>query len=190
MSKNMIPLGRAKGHGRVFKSVAALLLCAATLISLAGCGNKRDTVKLADAVGQIQGLEDYAPSGAIAESFSNGVTYKVSKISWDGDIGTAKVKVTTPDLEKIISDSIEEAIDECGVENYDALLKQVKENVQNALDSGKYPKVKSNVEMEARKTEEGYTLVSNEEFERIITGNLGKILIEALLEVLENENKN
>lgn len=189
MKKEMIPLVKATGHGRIYRSVAALLLCAAILISLARCGNNRDQVKLADTIGQIQGLEDYAPASAAAEAFSKEVTYKVGKISWDGDTGTAKVQVITPDLQKIISDSIEDAIKTCGTEDYDRLLTQVKQNVQDALESGKYPKLKYKVKMEVRKTEDGYTLVSNEEFQRIITGNVGKIFLEAVLEVLENENK-
>ena len=170
------------------KLVAILLLSAVLLLSMVGCGNKSNPVKLTDTVEQIQGLEEYAPSGFLAESFSADVAYEVTDISWSGEEGTAEVKVTTPDLAKIISESIEKAIDECGVEDYDALLNKVKEYVQEALNSDDCPMMDSVVEMEAKKTDEGFALISNEEFERIIAGNLEEIFVQALMEGFANEN--
>lgn len=170
------------------KSVAILLLSTVLVLSVVGCGNKSNPVKLTDTVEQIQGLEEYAPSGVLAESFSDDVAYEVTDISWSGEEGTAEVKVTTPDLAKIISESIEKAIDECGVEDYDALLNKVKEYVQEALNSDDCPMMDSVVEMEAKKTDEGFTLISNEEFERIIAGNLEEIFVQTLMEGFANEN--
>lgn len=176
------------GCRQTVKAVAILLLSIALLFSMVGCSNKSDPVKLTDTVKQIQGLEEYAPSGVLAESFSNDVIYEVTDISWSGETGTAEVKVTTPDLARIISDSIEKAINECGVEDYNALLSTVKEYVQEVLNSEDCPMIDSVVEMEAKKTGEGFTLISNEKFERIIAGNLENIVVQTLMEGLANEN--
>lgn len=174
---------------RIFRSIVTLLSFV-ILISLVGCSEKSDPVKLTDTVEQIQGLEGYAPPSLLAETFSKEISYEVSDISWSGETGTAEVKVITPDLAKIISDSIEKAIGECSMEDYDALLNKVKENVQNTLNSEGYPTLESIVEMKAEKVDEGYTLISNEEFEKIISGNLEEIFIQALMEGLANENSN
>ena len=176
------------GYRQKLKVVVILLLSTALLFSMVGCSKKTNSEKLTDAVEQIQGLEEYVPSGVLAESFSNDVRYEVTDISWSGETGTAEVKVTTPDLARIISESIEKAITECGVEDYDALLSTVKEYVQEVLASDDCPMMDSAVEMEAKKTDEGYTLISNEEFERIIAGNLDEIFLQTLMEGLANEN--
>lgn len=180
----------ANGCRQKLKAVTILLLSIALLFSMFGCSKKSDPVKLADTVEQIQGLEEYVPSGVLAESFSNDVIYEVTDISWSGETGTAEVKVTTPDLARIISESIEKAIAECGVEDYDALLSTVKEYVQEALKSDDCPMMDSVVEMEAKKTDEGFNLISNEEFERIIAGNLEEIFVQTLMEGLANEKSN
>ena len=178
------------GCRQKLKALTILLLSIALLFSMLGCSKKSDQVKLADTVEQIQGLEEYVPSGILAESFSNTILYEVTDISWSGETGTAKVKVITPDLARIISGSIEKAVVECGVEDYDALLSTVKEYVQGALNSDDCPMMDSVVEMEAKKTDEGFNLISNEEFERIISGNLEEIFVQTLREGLANENSN
>lgn len=152
--------------------------------TLSGCNYGSDPVKLVDTADQIQGMEDYEPSSTLSKSFSESVVYDVSDISWNGNSGVAKVKVTTPDLGQIISDTIQAAIDEYGTENYDALLNNVEENIQAVLNSEDYPTLESTIEMDAEKTEDGYMLVSNEEFEKIISGNLEEIFIQALMEGL------
>lgn len=87
-------------------------------------------------------------------------------------------------MRKIISDAIQAAIDAHGTENYNVLLDNVKENVLSALNSKDYPTLESAVEMDAEKSEDGYTLISNEEFEKVIAGNLEDIFIQALMEGL------
>lgn len=160
------------------------------VVLLSGCNNKKEQVKLLDTIGQIQGMEDYAPSGILAEAFSETVVYEVSEISWNGDSGVAQVKVTTPDLAQVISDSIQAAIDECGTEDYDVLLDMVEETIQSVLSSGDYPVLENTVEMEAEKNNDGYTLISNEEFEKVISGNLEEIFIQVLMEGFANEKTN
>lgn len=173
------------------KHIICILLSLLIIVGvLSGCRNKNKLLKLSDTVDQIQGMEDYEPSSALSKSFSENVIYMVSDISWNGNTGIAEVQVTTPDLGHIISDSIQVAIDEYGTEDYDALLDSVKENIQTVLSSEDYPTLDSTVEMVAEKTEDGYTLISNEEFEKIISGNLEEIFIQALMEGLANENSN
>lgn len=159
-----------------------LILLIILVVILSGCNHENDQVKLLDTVDQIQGMEDYEPSGTLSKLFIENVVYEVLDIAWSGDSGVAEVKVTTPDLGQIISDAIKTAIDEYGTEDYGALLDSVKENIQEVLSSENYPTLESTVEMSAEKTENGYTLINNEEFEKIIQGNLEEIFLDALTE--------
>lgn len=149
---------------------------------LSGCNRKNEQLMLLDTVNQIRGMEDYNPTGELSREFSEHIIYEVSNISWNGDTGVAEVKVTTPDLGRIISDAIQAAIDECGTEDYDVLLAKTRENIQSSLNSENYPTLESTVEMDAEKTGDSYTLISNKEFEKIIQGNLEEIFLDALLE--------
>lgn len=167
-----------------------LILLMIFVVILSGCNHENEQVKLLDTVEQIQGMENYEPSGDLQRSFSENVVYEVLDISWDGNSGVAEVKVITPDLGQIISDSIQASIDEYGTEDYNLLLDNVEENIQTVLNSEDYPTLESTVEMDAEKTEDGYTLISNEEFEKIISGNLEEIFIQVLMEGLANENSN
>lgn len=165
-----------------------LILSMILVVILSGCNHKNEQVKLLDMADQIRGMEDYEPTGTMSKAFSENVVYEVLDISWNGNSGVAEVKVTTPDLGQIISEAIQVTIDECGTEDYDALLDSVKENIQAVLSSEDYPTLESTLEMDAEKTEDGYTLISNEEFEKVISGNLEEIFIQALMEGLANEN--
>ena len=114
-----------------------LALAIILVFVLSACGHKSKQIKLVDAVDQIRGMEDYAPVGDLPRAFSEKVVYEVLSISWNGDSGIAKVKVTTPDLKQIISNSIKKAIDERGTEEYNVLLDAVKENIQAVLNARK-----------------------------------------------------
>lgn len=167
-----------------------ILICLILVIALLVRNNNGIQVMLSDNVDQIQGLESYAPSGELAKAFGDNVYYEVENIAWDGNTGKAEVKVITPDLAEIISNSIESAIGENGVDDYKTLLETVRKSISSTLASGKYPTLDRTVEMDAEKTDEGYKLISNDEFERIIAGNLEEIFIQALMEGLANENTN
>lgn len=75
-----------------------LILLIILVVILSGCNHENEQVKLLDTIDQIQGMEDYEPSGTLSKSFSENVVYEVSDISWNGNSGIAEVKVTTPDL--------------------------------------------------------------------------------------------
>lgn len=167
-----------------------LILLMILVVILSGCNHKNEQVRLLDTADQIRGMEDYEPTGTLSTAFSENVVYEVSDISWNGNSGVAEVKVITPDLGRIIFDAIQVAIDEYKTEDYNALLNNVKENIQAVLNSEDYPTLESTVEMDTEKTEDGYTLISNDEFERIISGNLEEIFVQALMEGLANENSN
>lgn len=152
-----------------------------------GCSRKSEEYKLSETTNQIQGMADYKPSGDISRAFMENITYEVEGITWEGDLGVAKVKVSTPDLEQIILDSIQEAIDDCGVSDYDKLLNIAKNNAQNHLNSADYSSVESVVVMDAERSERGYTLISNEEFEDAISGNIDDFIIRFLTEEIGNE---
>lgn len=171
------------------RNICILLFLLLLIGTISGC-SKNKSVKLVDTANQIQGMKIYEPSGTLSKSFSEKVVYEVTDISWNENFGIAEVMVTTPDLEQILSDAIREAIDAYGTEDYDALLENTKKNIQTVLGSEDYPTLERVVEMDAEKTEDGYTLISNEEFEKIISGNLEEIFIQALMEGLANENSN
>ena len=165
--------------------IFVLLLMVIVTAALTGCSQPR-TVTLTDTTDQIQGLEDYKPSGALASAFEKDVTYEVRNISWNGDTGIAEVIITTPDLAKIISDSIETAIHAQDSEDYDTLLQAVKEDIHQILTSEEFPTSVTAIEMEAKKNDNGYLLISNEEFRKIISGDPEKIYIQILLEGFNN----
>ena len=121
------------------KTIICILLFLLIIVGVfSGC-SKNEPVKLKDSADQIQGMEEYEPSGTLSKSFSENVVYEVTDIFWGGEIGTAEVKVTTPDMARIIAESIERAIDEYGVEDYNVLLNKVREYVQNMLNSDNCP---------------------------------------------------
>lgn len=163
-----------------------LLLLTGTFL---GCGSKTKTVKLADTVSQIQGMENYEPSGDLAQAFQQDVVYKVKKVKWDGDTGTASVIVTTPDLENIISDSIQSVVNGNESEDSNVLLEKAKDNIQIVLASEKYPTIEKEIEMDAEKTEDSYTLISNDDFQKAVSGNLEAVFIHILKEGLADETK-
>lgn len=161
------------------KMLLTLLIIFVAILS--GCNRSNERIKLLDTMNQIRGMEDYSPTGDLSKAFSENIIYEVSNISWNGDVGVAEVKVTTPDLGQIISDAIQATIGEYGTKDYDALLAKTKENIQSILDSENYPILESTVEMDAEKTGDSYTLISNKEFEKIIQGNLEEIFLYALM---------
>lgn len=128
-----------------------LILLIILVVILSGCNHENEQIKLLDNIDQIQGMEDYEPSGTLSKSFSENVVYEVQDIAWSGDSGVAKVKMTTPNLGQIISHAIQVAIDEYGTKDYDVLLDSVKENIQAVLSSEDYPTLESTVEMNAEK---------------------------------------
>lgn len=112
---------------------------------------KRNKKNLIEAQDNIQGLEEYEPTSKLTSSYDNKISYEVKDIEWSGNSGLASVTVTTPDLETIIRDSINSAIESCGTDDYDALLSQAKSNIQKTLESGNCPMVDHEVEMAAEK---------------------------------------
>lgn len=165
------------------KVVFAVILCIVILLFSSGCDNNdSDAVKLQDNLEQIRGLEDHSPSNELSMAFSDQVFYEIKNISWENDIGTAEVIVTAPDLSKIIASSIEKALDECGAEDYDTLLKRAKQLITEALNSNDYPIVEKTVEMETTKNAGDVELISNEKFEKAISGNLEELFIHILTE--------
>ena len=175
-----------KGRKKRVYLTGVLLLLTGTFW---GCGSKTKTEKSTDTVSQIQGMENYKPSGDLASIFQQDVVYKVTKVKWDGDTGIASVIVTTPNLEKIISNSLQSAVE--GNESVDSniLLKKVKDHIQDVLTSEKYPTIEKEIEMDAEKTEDGYNLISNNDFQKAVSGNLEEVFIHILKEGLADEAK-
>lgn len=149
------------------------------MLILVSCGKEPEKVKLME-THNIHGLEEYKPASELTSSFGNKISYEIEDIKWDGDSGLASVTVTTPDLEIIIRDSINSAIESCGMDDYNALLDRVKSNIQETLESDNCPMVNHEVEMEAEKRDDDYALISNEAFEKIIQGNVEDIFLNAL----------
>lgn len=162
------------------KKFFLLIISMLIMLILVSCGKEPEKVKLMEAQGNIQGLEEYKPASELTSSFGNKVSYEIEDIKWDGNAGLASVTVTTPDLEIIIRDSINNAIESCGTDDYNALLNRVKSNIQETLESDNCPMVNHEVEMEAEKCDDDYTLISNETFEKIIQGNVEDIFLNAL----------
>lgn len=163
------------------RKVCFLIIISMLLVLiLVSCGKETKKINLMEVQDNIKGLEEYKPASELTSSFGNKITYEVEDIKWDGNSGLASVTVTTPNLEIIISDSINSAIESCGTDDYNVLLNQVKSNIQEILESDNCPIVNHEVEMEAEKHDDNYTLISNETFEKIIQGNVENIFLNAL----------
>lgn len=160
----------------IFFTIISVLI----MVALVSCKKEPKKINLMEAQDNIQGLEEYKPASELTSSFDNKISYEVEDIKWDGNSGLASVTVTTPDLEIIISDSINSAIELCGTDDYNELLNQVKSDIQEALESDNCPMINHEVEMKAEKHDDDYTLISNETFEKIIQGNVEDIFLNAL----------
>lgn len=183
------------------KTVVIAIILATAMLS--GCSfgkenggeSSKNQKKIIETKNEIEGLEDsYNPTGELPELFSKKVAYEVTNISWDGDNGTAEVIVTAPDMETIIPDAIQTVIDKSGNdEDYDKLLEKAKASIEKGIKSKKCPFTKTTVEMEVKRNtsdssdDNEYTLISNHEFEKAITGNLEEIYFNTLMEGLADE---
>lgn len=164
-----------------------LILFVILMITFCGCSDETEQIKLVDSVNQIEGMEDYAPANDLAKAFSESVYYEVSNIEWQGEKGVAQVTISTPDLSKVISDSIQQVLSNNKTQEYSELLETAKENIETNLISQDYPTIEKTIEMDVKKTDSGFTLISNDDFERIISGNVEEIFINLLMEGLTNE---
>ena len=144
-------------------------------------------VKLSETVEHIEGMEDREVTGEIAKSFDEQVTYEVTTISWNEDgSGAAQVRVTVPALESIITEAVEMAVSGGNLEDYNALLATARKKAQEIIESPNCPTVSETIGMEVKKTDDGYSLVSNEAFEKAISGHAGAIFVEKVMEGMEN----
>lgn len=161
---------------------------AVVCLAFSGCSQKEESSNLLmENLDQVQGLEDYAPSTELSKSFSKTVSYHIANVQWEGDSGKAEVVVKAPDLKKAIETSIEKAIEECGTDDYDKLLEEAKKNLQDLMNSQELDTIETTVEVDAVKDGEEIVLISNDEFEDAIKGNLGEIFLEVLMEGMDNE---
>lgn len=169
---------------RLYLSVSIIFL----LCLLPGCQIQSYQKKQLSSTEEISGLENYHPSGELSNAFGEQVYYQVKSISWEQEIGTAEVIVITPDLNQIIMGAVQKSIDETSSEDYDLLLDNTLEEIRSILVSGDYPEMTQTVEMEAQKTGEGYILISNDEFESVISGNPEDIYIDIMMEAMFGES--
>lgn len=168
---------------RIAAAAAALLLWAASY----GCSKEpTEQIRLRDTADQIQGLED-APAGALAQAYRSAVTYSVDSVEWQGETGVATLTVTAPDLTQLLSEYIREATETWDGENYDLLLSRIKARVSAALNSDSCPTLKHRLTVEAEKQGEGYRLISNEDFERIVSGDVGRVFARLIAEEYDYE---
>lgn len=163
-----------------YKSIILIVISIFLILLLAGCSKETEKIKLMEVKDSIQGLEKYEPTSKMTSSFDNKIFYKVESIEWNGNSGIASITVTTPDLEIIINDSIDNAIKSCGMNDYNTLLDQVKSDIQEILDSDNCPMLDQEIEMEAEKQGDDYILINNEAFEKIIQGNIEYIFLNTL----------
>ena len=168
---------------RIAAAAAALLLWA----SLYGCSKApAEQIRLQDAADQIQGLEE-VPASGLAGAYRSAVTYSVDSVKWEGETGVASLTVTAPDLARLLSETIREATETWDGENYGLLLSRVKARVQAALRSGSCPTLQHSLTVEAKKQGEGFQLISNEDFERIVSGDTGRVFARLMAEEYDYE---
>ena len=181
---------RHKKHHRFLLIISILLMFTVIGVFAARIvlGSSHSTEDLPGSVTLNQERVD--ASKKLTESYKENISYDVTNIEWSGDVGSATVIVKTPDVEMVISTSIQKAIEECGTEDYDLVLNRAREIMQDILMSNECPILESTVSVAAEKCDNGYELISDEMFENALSGNLEKLYIEALLEVMNGEEIN
>ena len=161
-------------------------------VALTSCGKEKSTdrgneTKLADAISEIKGLEEYSvPEEGLAAQYFKGITYEVKEIEWDGDKGTATVQISVPDTEAILNSAVDEIINSVNEENYDTKLNSLKKTVGEAFTSSEAPVITTEIQLEAEKKGESYVLISSQEFIEIIDGNAEELFFQYLLESVKD----
>lgn len=173
----------------------------AVTIALSGCGigtgekENKNQVSLTETSDKIEGLsENYEPTGDLAKGFAKYVKYEVKNVDWnDNGTGKAEVVVSAPDMAEVLPDVIQKTIDDNkDEEDYEKLLEATKKNVMKKIKAKNCPTTETTVEMDAKKNSDDgkdYTLITNDEFESAITGNLEQLFIETLMEEFADEEE-
>ena len=164
-----------------FKKVGFIAVLFISLL-FSGCHKETQEISLAETYDKIENFNDTTPSSPVSSSYRECVSYKVNKIKWKDDTGVATVTVFAPDLNKIILDCVDRSISEYGTDDYASTLNHAKDLIADTLKSGNYISAEYVVEMNAQKTVDDYVLVSNENFERIVQGNLEEVFLNVLTE--------
>lgn len=173
----------------------------AVTIALSGCGigtegkKNKNQVSLTETSNEIEGLSDnYEPTGDLAKGFAKYVKYEVKDIEWNDDgTGKAEVVVSTPDMAEVLPDVIQKTIDDNkDEEDYEKLFEMTKKNVIKKIKAKNCPTTETTVEMDAKKNSDDgkdYTLITNDEFESAITGNLEQLFISTLMKEFTDEEE-
>jgi hypothetical protein len=168
--------------------IIVLLISTILFFAVGNSDKKKQEGNLMKNMEQFEGINEQVYSGDLAESFGNAVVYEVTEIVWEGDTGVAKVEIKAPDLEWILPDGIRESIEKYGTEDYATLLNAVKEYVIKKIESGRYKTTRDNIEMQVKRKEDGgYSLISDDEFEKIISGKWDKIYMSIVEGVISRE---
>lgn len=183
------------GKGRIRILIIVLVISAAVVSLLCffllfGKSSPKEGKKLVDHQDQFEQLYLEDTEEPINLAFREKVSYEITDTKWEEDIGTAEVAVYTPDLSAIIQQGISDALEKIGSEDYQAALEHAKQNIQKTLESDQCPMTETTVQMQAKKDGDDIILVSNEDFEKAITGDLEKLYFDALTEGVADEKDN
>ena len=168
-------------------SASVIVLIMLIVLFMSGCKSNRKKYTLVDSKELISGINEYPDEETIQYTYSKKIRFEVNNILWNKTTGVADVVVEYPDLYRIISQSIDKAITKYGEEDYDLLKNKVKNEVEQTLNSKDCPFAEKNIKMQANKNNDGYVLVSNEDFEKILQGNLEEVFIRTIVETYEND---
>ncbi|HIV25780.1 MAG TPA: zinc ribbon domain-containing protein [Candidatus Scatomonas pullistercoris] len=168
---------------------AVIVVCVLIVALLLFVRNKnRGTGEsLLDNMGQFVQLELNDSDDPLIQAFRNRITYRIADIEWEGDLGNALVIIYTPDLAQIIQQAIGITLNGADEEEYQGLLQTARDHVQEIFGSDSCPMLEQEVQMEAQRDGEDVVLVSNEQFEKAIAGNLEELYLEALREGILND---
>lgn len=170
-------------------AIIAASVIAVILLFVLGSGNFKTNSKrlgLKDSEEMFEDLNINTASSGMAEEFREKCEIQIKEIKWSGEAGVAEVVIYTPDLSKIISDAVSHAIESGDTKTYDDMIEEAEKYIEDTLVSDTCPISEYDINMEAKKSGESYTLVSSDEFERIISGNVEEIFFNAVTEGIEN----
>ena len=154
---------------------------------LSGRSNPQKREMLLNNEDQFEHLNLEDTDEPMIQAFRNKISYQRTGIEWKGNTGTAEVTVYTPDLSKAIQQGISDALAEAVGEEYQTTLENAERNIQECLESDNCPMKELQITMETKKNGDEVILISNDDFERAITGNLEELFFNTLTEEIANE---
>lgn len=161
----------------IFMVIAIIVVGAILIINNKPYGlNEKGT--LYDNASDFEINSDTEHLSSLSKSFLKKISYKIVEIDEDKMIAT--VVVSVPDISQNLPEFVDNAIINNNNMEYDELLAFVKKQFQTTLESEDWPQKETTMELSIKETEDGYKLVPNDEWNKVIYGDIENLYLEYL----------